>query len=308
MVATAQIMWRRVQRRWGKQIAAIGHYGSILLSVLLLAVIVRELSVVDLSSAFKGRSLPPIFWLAFLVFFAVSPFIEWMMLRRLWRAPFSGFWAILRKMVYNEMLMSYLGDAYLFAWVRRELPHVKKPFAAVKDMALVSAFIGSVTTLAAIAIAWPFFPQVDQAGLGTAIPLALALPLASGGAIALFHNKLLSLPRREIVWIGTACGIRVIAQALAAIVMWWSLLPDVPMTTWIVLVAVRMVSTRLPLVPNKDLAFAAVTVALIGSHDAIAPVIVMITTMVLLANVLVAIGISLLSWSEALSRRGAVQA
>ncbi|MBO9582242.1 MAG: hypothetical protein J7498_15250 [Sphingobium sp.] len=93
-----------------------------------------------------------------------------------------------------------------------------------------------------------------------------------------------------------------------AIVMWWSLLPQVPMTSWIVLVAVRMVSTRLPLVPNKDLAFAAVTVALIGSHNDIAPVIVMITTMVLLANIVVAIGISLLSWGEALNRRRLVRA
>ena len=301
---TARAGWRRAQARWGRQIAAIGQYGSILLSILLLAVIVKELSLVDVTGAFKDRTLPPVFWLAFLFFFGVSPFIEWMTLRRLWQAPFSGFWAILRKMVYNELLISYLGDAYLFAWIRRELPHVKKPFAAVKDMAIVSAFMGSITTLAAIAIAWPFFPEVSQTGFGTSVSLALALPLASGGAIALFHNKLLSLPRREIVWIGSACGIRVIAQAFAAIVMWWSLLPEVPFTTWIVLAAIRMVSTRLPLVPNKDLAFAAITVALIGSHDAIAPVIVMITTMVLLANVTVAIGISLLSWSEAISRRG----
>jgi hypothetical protein len=178
----------------------------------------------------------------------------------------------------------------------------------VKDMAIVSAFMGSVTTLAAIAIAWPLFPDVSKAGLDTSIMLALALPLASGGAIALFHSKLLSLPRKDIAWIGSACGIRVIAQALAAIVMWWSLLPQVPMTTWIVLAAVRMVSTRLPLVPNKDLAFAAVTIALIGSHGDIAPVIVMITTMVLLANILVAIAISLLSWVEALGRRGPVEA
>ncbi len=294
---------RRVQLRWGARLAGLGHYGSILLSILLIAAILREISLIDLAGAFTLRPLPLLFYPAFVVFFLGSPLIEWLILRRLWQAPFSGFWAILRKMVYNEMLISYLGDAYLFAWIRRELPHVKKPFAVVKDMAIVSAFMGSVITLLAIAAAWPFFPQVDQAGLGTSIPLALALPLASGGAIALFRNKLLSLPRREIAWIGWACGTRVIAQTFAAIVMWWSLLPQVPLTTWIVLAAIRMVSTRLPLVPNKDLAFAAVTVALIGDHDGIAPMIVMITGLVLMANILVAIGISLLSWVEAIGRR-----
>ena len=303
MGVAIQIARRRAHRRWGGRLAGIGQYASILLSILLIAAILRELSLVDLAAAFTLRPLPPVFYAAFLVFFLGSPFIEWLILRRLWQAPFSGFWAILRKMVYNEMLISYLGDAYLFAWLRRELPRVERPFAVVKDMAIVSAFTGSVLTLLAIAVAWPFFPQVEQAGLGTSIPLALALPLASGGAIALFRNKLLSLPRREIAWIGWACGIRVVAQTFAAVVMWWSLLPQVPLTTWLVLAAIRMVSTRLPLVPNKDIAFAAVTVALIGDHDGIAPMIVMITGLVIMANILVAIVISLLSWAEAIGRR-----
>jgi len=303
MVGALQRFWQPFQARWGGRLADLGHYGSVLVSILLVVAILRELSMVDLAAAFTLRPLPLIFYPAFFVFFFGSPFIEWLILRRLWQARFSGFWAILRKMVYNEMLISYLGDAYLFAWIRRELPHVKSPFAVVKDMAIVSAFMGSVVTLLTIAFAWPFFPQVDQAGLGTSIPLALALPLASGGAIALFRNKLLSLPRREITWIGWACGIRVVAQTLAAIVMWWSLLPQVPLTTWLILAAIRMVSSRLPLVPNKDLAFAAVVVALIGDHDGIAPMIVMITGLVLMANLLVAIGISLASWVEAIGKR-----
>jgi len=293
----------RFDRRWGATVAKLGQRGSILLTVLLLVVIVRELSQVDLGALFKARSFPPLFYAAFLVFFLGSPLIEWLMIRRLWQAGFSGFWAILRKMVYNELLISYAGDAYLFAWVRRELPGVMSPFAAVKDMAIVSAFMGSVITLLGIAIAWPLFPQLGQHGMGTSVLLALSLPLASGGLIALFHDKLLSLPRRDIVWIGCACTVRIVGQTLAAMVMWWSLLPQVPFTTWIVLAATRLVSTRLPLVPNKDLAFAAVTVALLGTNAVIAPVIVMITTLVLLANATVAIGISLRSWGQKLSRR-----
>ncbi len=294
---------RRIWARWGPLATRFSHHGSVLLSVLLLGVIALELSKVDLAAAFAPRALPLLFWLAFFLFFMGSPFIEWLILRRLWHAPFSGFWAILRKMVYNEMLISYLGDAYLFAWIRRELPHVKAPFAVVKDMAIVSAFMGSVVTLLAIAVAWPLFPQIDEKGLGTSVMLGLSVPLASGGAIALFRNRLLSLPRGEIVWIGWACGIRVVGQNIAAIVMWWSLLPQVPLASWVVLAAIRMVSSRLPLVPNKDLAFAAVTVALFGPAGGIGPMIVMITTFVLAANILVAIGVSLASWGQAISRR-----
>lgn len=282
---------RDIAKRFGGQAQVIGRYGSVLLSLSLLAVVAHELGRVDVTSKVAALPWSPLFWLAFLVFILVSPLTEWLMLRHLLRAPLSGVWVILRKMVYNDMLLSYLGDAYLFTWIRRELGHVKAPFAVVKDMAIVSAFMGSVTTLAAIFLAWPLIPQVE--GRATTLMLALALPLASGGLIALFRGALLSLPRPEILFIAAACAFRILAQTGAAIVMWTSLLPQVPLSTWVMLATIRMIATRLPLVPNKDLAFAAVTVALIAPHGGIAPMIVMTTSLVLVANMLIAIMIGL---------------
>lgn len=293
----------RLQARWGKQLASLGHYGSILISLLLVAIIVHEVGKVDFVQAWSDLPLSPLFYLAFAGFFLGSPLIEWTMLRRLWNAPFSGFWAMLRKMVYNDMVMSYLGDAYLFAWIRRELPHVRKPLAAVKDMAIVSAFMGSITTLAAVAIAWPHLAQLDPNGHSSSLLFALALPLASGGVIACFRKSLLSLPRRDILWIGAACGLRNIFQNGCAVLMWWSLMPGVALSTWMVLCAVRMVATRMPLVPNKDLIFAAATMALVGQGNAITPMIVMITSLILLSNIALAVGFSLSSGTRFIARR-----
>jgi len=285
-----------------------GRVGSALLSLLLLAAIAWEITHVDFGQAYAQLPVTPVFWLAFALYFWGSPAIEYYILRLLWDAPFSGFWAVLRKMVYNELVLSYLGDAYFFAWLKLALPHVTAPFAVVKDMAIISAFMGSLMTMIAILIVWPFFPAVDRTGLGSSVLLCLALALASGGAIAVFRKALLSLSQREILWIGGLFGARIIGQSACAVVMWWSLLPEVPVTTWILLSAVRMVSARLPLVPSKDLAFAALTVAMVGPHDAIAPVIVMITSLILLGNILLAGALSLGSWVGLVAGRRTVAA
>jgi hypothetical protein len=258
---------------------------------------------VDLHHTWAAIPGSATFWFAFALYFWGSPAIEWFILHKLWNAPFSGFWAVLRKMVYNEMVLSYLGDAYFFAWLKRALPHVTSPFAVVKDMAVVSAFMGSVLTLGAIAMVWPFFSSVDQSGVHSSVLLCLALALASGGGIAVLRKALLSLSRREIVWIGGLFGLRILGQSACAVVMWWSLAPHVPFTTWIVLAAIRMVSARLPLVPSKDLAFAAAAVALVGPRNDIAPMIVMVTGLILLANIALALGLSLASGCQWIARR-----
>ncbi len=287
---------------------AVGKQASILLSVALIGAIIYELSRVDLQRSWTQFPTSAGFWLAFALYFWSSPFIEWLIIHRLWNAPFSGFGAVLRKMIYNELVLSYLGDAYFFSWIKRELPLVPAPFAVVKDMAIISALMGSIATLIAIAIVWPLFPAFDRSGLGHSLILCLALALASGGAIAFFRKALLSLSRPEILWIAGAFGVRILIQSACAIFMWWCLLPEVPLSTWIVLTAVRMVSARLPLVPSKDLAFAAAAVILVGADNAVAPMIVLVTTLILLANVLLAALLSIVSWSHALARRREVRA
>ncbi|MBT2186958.1 hypothetical protein [Sphingobium nicotianae] len=282
--------------------ARFGRHGSVLMSALLIGAIAYELSRLGLPGELTRVPTSPGFWLAFTFYFWGSPFIEWLIVRRLWQAPWSGFGAVLRKMIYNELVLSYLGDAYFFAWIRRELPHVAAPFAVVKDMAIISALMGSLGTLVAIAIVWPLFPAFDRTGLGSPLVLCLAVALASGGAIAFFRKSLLSLSRPEILWIAGAFGVRIVGQSLCAVFMWWSLLPQVPLTTWIVLTAVRMVSARLPLVPSKDLAFAAAAVALVGPHTPVAPMIVLVTTLILLANVALAILLSLDGWARGLAK------
>lgn len=278
----------------------MGRHGSILLSILIAIAILWAVRDWDWQALSIPRS--PLFWAAFALYFAGAPFIEWVIMRRLWGVPWSGMLAVVRKMVCNEMLLSYSGDAYFYAWLRSAVPRVASPFAVVKDLALLSALMGSVATIVSLLIMLPLVPASELRLLQSPILIGLGLALASGGVITFFSRRLLSLPREQVRFIAGAHGLRIVGQAVCAIVMWHALMPQVPLSGWIFLTAVRMLATRLPLFASKELAFAAAAVTLLGRFDGITPMIMLITALIMGANLLVAAGLMIQPWILPLRR------
>jgi hypothetical protein len=84
----------------------------------------------------------------------VGPVSEWVIYRHLWRIPFSGLGALLRKLVSNELLLGYLGEVQFYAWARARLNMVAAPFGAIKDVTILSALTGNIVTLVMLAGAW----------------------------------------------------------------------------------------------------------------------------------------------------------
>lgn len=227
------------------------------------------------------------FWLALASYYLITPLTDWIILRRLWALPLSGFRAVVLKLVGNELLFSYCGDAAFYAWARRNMPTLESPFAVVKDLALMSAFVGSVVTLAALVTVWPLLGATDWGGSRSSLVFGAALAVTSGGLVSVFARRLFSLSKRDMLFVASADIIRVTAQAAFAMLMWHFALPTVSGSAWLLLCAVRLVVTRLPLVPNKDVIFASVAVALVGRHDAIAPMMAMVAGLVMVTHVIV---------------------
>jgi hypothetical protein len=57
----------------------------------------------------------------------VGPVSEWVIYRHLWRIPFSGLGALLRKLVSNELLLGYLGEVQFYAWRARGSTWWRRP-------------------------------------------------------------------------------------------------------------------------------------------------------------------------------------
>ena len=229
----------------------------------------------------------PAFWIAFGGYYLAVPAADWFVLRRLWALSPSGVPAVLRKFVANELLVSYSGDAFLYLWVRKAVPKVVAPFSVIKDLALISALVGSGLTLTGLILVWPILPPTILSAQISPLLVGVVVMLASGGLISFFAGRVISLPRADIVFVVQADVARVLVQSACAMLMWHIALPDAAINSLILVSVLRLIVTRLPLVPNKEVVFAAFAVATLGKHSDIASALVMISGFVTLTHLVI---------------------
>jgi hypothetical protein len=273
---------RAIERLRSSPIAALF---SALVSLALLVAVALEFRGIDFTRILAMIPSSPAFWAVFAAWYLAGPASEWIIYRKLWRIPAWGIGALLRKMVSNELLLGYLGEAQFYAWARARSQLTATPFGAIKDVTILSALTGNVTALAMLAIAWPL---VFSATGGIAMQstfLSLGVVLVSSFVIFLFRHRLFSLPPAELRFITALHLARIAAKALLGALAWHLVLPHVSVTLWLVLSTLRMLVSRLPLVPNKDVVFAGVAVFLLGQQVEAANLLAMMAGLVLLGHI-----------------------
>ena len=245
-------------RNWQKWFSAA-------LSIMLLVVIAHQLGRLDGRQLLSAIPSSPGFWLAFAGYYFALPASEWLIYRRLWRLPAEGFRALLRKLISNEVLLGYSGEVSFYIWARRHGRLTNAPFGAVKDVSITSALAGNIATLAMVAIAWPLVGNAWDGFPVRDLGLSLAAVLLISIAVALFNRKIFSLPGDQIRFVMIVHIARLATTTLLSGVLWHCALPSVAVGSWILLAALQLLVTRLPLVPNKDLVFASATLAIVAS-------------------------------------------
>lgn len=239
---------------------------------------------IDTVEAMIPRSIG--FWVLFIVFYLQGPLFDWLIFRRLWGIPFwTGMGALLRKLVSNELVLGYLGEAQFYAWARSRANLTAAPFGAIKDVAILSALTGNAATVGMLVIAWPL---IASGTLGVPVRsafLSLSVVLAISCAILVFRKKLFSLSRRELWFISALHFTRIVAFISLSAVIWHMILPEVALGLWIVLATLRMLVSRLPLLPNKDIVFAGIAVFLLGHDLEIAAMMTMIAVITLATHI-----------------------
>jgi hypothetical protein len=257
------------------------------ISVALFVAIVIKLK--DFGFAKAAATLPasPVFWIAFFAYYFAVPVGEWLIFRRLWGLPFSGFLALLRKLVSNEVLLGYSGEAYFYSWARRHSKIVTAPFGAIKDVSILSAIAGNLMTLTMLAVAWPLVGHVTPELHPRAVFFSAALMIGTSMIIFLFKNRIFSLARRELWMIFGIHVARVLATTLLIGIMWNTALPQVPLILLILLATLQLLVMRLPFVPSKELVFANLAVFLIGHDSDVATLIRVIATLILATHLVI---------------------
>lgn len=229
----------------------------------------------------------PLFWVVFVVGYLVPPVLEWVIYHRLWDLPVSGLAALMRKTVSNELLLGYLGEVQFYAWVRGRLNDVVAPFGAIKDTTILSALTGNLATLVMLVPVWHLVAGGQMGIAISRVVMALGVVLVTSLAILLFRQKIFTLPRPLLVWIAGVHVVRIVAVVLVTALLWHTVLPGVAIGLWLVLATVRMLLSRLPLLPNKDVVFAGLAVFLLGRDAAVADLMAMMAGIQLVAHLCV---------------------
>lgn len=268
---------RRIEKRWPLILGG-------LLSIATLAMVVYEL----LHSGLRGLSqivpATPWFYVAFFFFYMIPPTFDYFIFRRLWHIPLSGMVALHKKRIANEVLIGYSGEAYFYAWARQRTQMVAAPFGAVKDVTILSAMAGHAVTLTGLAIALGFgidllTPQYQRTLLvSVGVIIAMTLPFL------IFSRRVFSLPRAQLWWIFGMHCLRIVLGSVSLAFAWYFALPDVPVMMWLFLVAGRLLVSRLPLVPNKELLFASFAIMLIGQGETVTQLLAFTAALTLLVH------------------------
>lgn len=263
---------RALAARPGVQRAAKLAQGAVFLGVL--AYLVVQLSAVGWSEVFAALPESPWFYLIFTIRYFLQPLSEIPAYELVWKTPLWRHWtAFIRKRVYNFAVMGYSGEAFFTLWARRTLALSDRDIVVgVKDNNLVSALVSNAAT--AIVVVALFFlgdlqRELDAIPGGAALfGLAFVSAASLAVAVVMFRRQLIQLPRgmtRKIIAINA--GRIVVIMTLHAM-LYASAIPGPPIAAWLMFIALQLVLSRIPFVPNQDIVFLTAALALAPEIDA----------------------------------------
>lgn len=274
--------------RWLGPVISLGIFGAVLF----------QLRHLQFAAVIAMVPTNPIFWLVFGAYYLSTPAVDFLIFRRLWGLPAAGFGALTRKFVGNEILLGYIGEVHFYSWARARLKMVASPFAAVKDVAILSAVAGNVVTLIVLAAAYPFLGVLHLGLAPSTIMLAVATTLGTSLVLLVLRGRLLNLATPDLAFVALAQFGRVLLTTLLPALLWHIVLPQVAVGWWLLLAALRLLLSRLPLLPNKDFVFAGVAVVLVGANVAVDDLMTMMASLILATHVLLGAGLILLEFAR----------
>jgi hypothetical protein len=178
--------------------------------------IARELSHIGWRELWAGLPGNPAFYAAFVAIYVLGPGVDALIYCRLWRTPpLFNLPALLRKRIYNEIVVDYSGEAYLYIWAKRNLAlDGRKLISTIKDVNLLSGAASNLVTLVLIAgfIVGGYtatLASIDADVINAVIAVA-ALAIMVPLLLFIFRGKLLAVSRGALAAIMSAHVLRIL--------------------------------------------------------------------------------------------------
>jgi len=234
--------------------------------VFLLIFLGRRLTQLGWHELWTARPDSYFFYVFLVLQFFLQPLGDYLIYRNLWRKTRLPLAVMLRKRFLNSAIFDYSGEIFFYLWAHRKLNLPQSSLLhAIKDSNLLSGGAGLVMVWLILLVLFAFggfhLPEVAPHWLYL---LTGTVPLILCAVLVVAHRKVTILSRKQIAETFTIHFLRSLLVLTVEFGLWEvsGALPSA--VACLQFVALRLIVTRLPLVPNKDLVFVGAGIAAAG--------------------------------------------
>lgn len=263
-------LYRRQLRRFSKSDRGkkTGLWARRLMNSIIFIWLFYELTSIGWAGIVNSLPTQILFYLLFLIGFFQLPVFEIWIYRITWTfRAIRSFPIFLIKKVYNKDVLGYSGELYFYMWARKHLRiDDREIFMIIKDNNIISSVASTLVAISVLALLL-FTDQIviiqwlmEQNQLTFFAGLILAVVLVI--LFIRFRHLVITMDLRDAYKIFTVQIFRLVILKVLNILMYIVVLPDVPLAVWFTLLAIEIILSRIPFLPNRDLIFVGLSVAL----------------------------------------------
>lgn len=227
----------------------------------LFGIIVYQLFLIGWEEVLKSLPTEPFFYILFLVLYLTLPTAETFIYRQVWPTPKTKFFkTALTKKIYNDEIVGYSGEFYLFMWARKHLDKSDSEILKnLRDNNILSVVTSNLVALSLVGIL-VFTGVIDIGDLASNmnliyVSIAIIIIVAVIGLFIQFRKYLFDLPFKKALIIFSIYLFRFLLHNSLLVVQWAVVIPNTPLSTWLIFLAITIVVNRIPFLPSRDLVF-----------------------------------------------------
>lgn len=227
----------------------------------IVGVIIYQLFDIGIKEVFRNLPTQPLFYLIFYILYTTLPTAEVFIYRQIWPIQrWKLFKAFLTKRVYNDEVMGYSGEFFLFMWARKQLDKRDRDILKnVRDNNILSAISSNTVTIVLVVIlVYAGVINLDEL-IGNVdlfyIITGAVVFIAVIALIIQFRKHILELPFKKAIIIALIYFARFVIHNGLMMVLWAVVIPETPISTWFLFVAIMIIVNRIPILPSRDLIF-----------------------------------------------------
>jgi hypothetical protein len=209
------------------------------------------------------NSLPthPLFYIIFGVLYISLPLAEVFIYGQVWKTgKWDSFKGFITKKVYNDEVMGYSGEFYLFVWGRKYLDKKDREILKdIRDNNILSALTSNLVAFALVGIlvftgTINLEEMIDDVNTVYVI-FGIVITIVFTVLAVQFRKYLFSLPFKKSIKIFGIYLFRFLIHHGLLVVQWAVVIPNTPITIWFTFLAIVIVVNRIPFIPSRDLVF-----------------------------------------------------